>query len=416
MTIRPTLAISSLAISGLLLACALTSACGSSGKPAAAPEEAVRKDQAEEKREKSEAGVIKLSAEEVDSSGIITAEVVEGRISETVPIQGRVIPPSGRQATVLPPFSGRLLAGPIFPRVGIFVPQGQVLATLEQELSASESTAASEKQLDLNSQIKQTEQEVAQKTKDLERAHTLYDGGVIALKQLQQAETDLGIARARHEMAIGAKAHYDALQSNSPTGPRNFPLKAPIAGTVTAVNAAPNQQVDSSKILFEIVNLATVWIEAQVFEDYLAAVRKTRQAEIVARAAPGVIFKGRLVSFSHQADPVNKTEGVIFEVANPEHTLALGMNVEVRLPSGAVAAGPLVPVSALIEEQGHSLVFIERKPGEYERRQVTTGSRQGSKVIVSAGLKLHEKVVTTGAQLLVSAGEEKEEEKDKEEH
>lgn len=404
-------AISALAISGLLLTLALTSACGSSGKPAVAPADQAQKEKPEEK-------TVKLSAEEVVSSGIVTAEVVAGQVSETVLIQGRVIPPSGQQATVIPPFPGRLLAGSNFPRVGNFVPQGEVLATLVQELSASESTAASEKQLDLDSQIKQTEQEVAQKTKDLDRAHILYDGGVIALKQLQQAETDLSIARARHEMAVGAKSHYDALQSNSPTSPRHFPLKAPIAGTVTVVNAAPNQQVDNSKILFEIVNLATVWIEAQVFEDYLSAVRKARQAEIATRAVPGVTFKGKLVSFSHQTDPVNKTEAVIFEVANPGQTLALGMNVEVRLPSGAVSAGPLVPASALLEEQGHSLVFVERKPGEYERREVKTGSRQGGKVIVTAGLSLSEKVVSTGAQLLVTVSEEKEEgqEKEKEQH
>ena len=402
------------AISGLLLVLALTSACGSSDKPAGASEVPASKERAE----KHDEGVVKLSEEEVTSSGIVTTEVVEGQVSDIVLVQGRIVPRSGQQATVIPPFSGRLLAGPNFPRVGNSVSQGQVLTTLEQELSASEATAASEKQLDLSSQIKQTEHEVTQKTRDLERAQILYEGGVIALKQLQQAETDLGIASARREMAVGVKARYDALQSSSPSSPRRVPLKAPIAGTITAVNAAPNQQVDNTKALFEIVNLGRIWVEAQVFEDYLAAVRRSPQVEIRARAAPGTKFMGAIVSFNQQVDPVNKTEGVIFEVANPGQVLALGMNVEVRMPSGGVLTGPLVPASAIIEEQGHSIVFVERKPGEYERREVKTGGRQGERVIVITGLTRNEKVVTTGAQLLVSASEEKEEDqgKEKEEH
>src|SRR5262245_17642565 len=122
MTIRPFLA-----ISGLLLALVLTSACRSSGKLVAASEETVKKEQTEEH----DKGVVKLTEEEIRSSGIIAVEVAEGQVSDTVLIQGRVIPRGGQQATVIPPFSGRLLAGTNFPRVGNLVLRGQVFGTLE---------------------------------------------------------------------------------------------------------------------------------------------------------------------------------------------------------------------------------------------------------------------------------------------
>src|SRR5262245_21616363 len=103
-----------LTISGLLFALMVTSACRSSGKPEAAPGEPAKKEQAEKRDE----GVVKLSEEEIKSSGIATTEAVEGQVSDTVLIQGRVIPRSGKQATVIPPFPGRLLAGADFPRLG----------------------------------------------------------------------------------------------------------------------------------------------------------------------------------------------------------------------------------------------------------------------------------------------------------
>src|SRR5262245_39587386 len=401
-----------LTISILLLTFLPLTACQSPNKSAAAAEEPAK----QEKTEAHQEGVITLSEEQIESSGIITTEVVAGTVKETVSIQGRVIPRSGLQATVVSPFPGRLLAADKFPIVGMTVGQGQLLGSVEQELSAAEVAATTEKRIDFESQIKQTEHEVAQKTKDLERAGALYDGGVIAPKQVQQAETDLRIAQARHEMASRARAHYDAMLSNSAPGLRRIRLTAPISGTITVVNAAPNQQVDSSKPLFEITDFQTLWVEAQVYEDYLAAMRRARTLVVTTRAAPGTTFTGRFISFTN-FDQANKTQGVVFEVANHGQLLALGMNVEVRLPSDKIASGPLVPASAIIEEQGHSVVFVESKSGTFERREVKTGSRQGDDVIITEGLKVGEKVVTTGAQVLTGAGEAKEEgEAKKEEH
>ncbi len=382
------------------------SACRAPNKSAAAPEESSKK----EGSEKTQEGVVKLTADQIKSSGVVTQEVVEAQLQETVSVQGRVVPRSGQQAAVTSPFPGRLMAGAGFPFVGKTVRQGQVLATLEQEMSASEFTTTEEKRIDLESQIKQSQRDMAQKTKDLERARILYEGGVIGLKQVQQAETDLEIARARHEMAVRAKERYDALASNAPSNPRRTPILAPISGAITAVNSAPNQQVDSTKPLFEIINLTVVWVEAQVFEDQLAAVRRARKAEIRTRAAPGTTFAGNLVSLSNQVDPINKTEGAIFEVANRDEVLAIGMNVDVRLPSGGVSTGLSVPASAIIEEQGHSVVYVELRAGEYQRREVKPGVRQDNRVLVTSGLTKGEKVVATGVQVLAAGGEEKKEE------
>src|SRR5262249_5065935 len=159
-------------------------------------------------------------------------------------------------------------------------------------------------------------------------------------------------------------------------------LTAPISGTITVVNAAPNQQVDSSKPLFEITDFQTLWVEAQVYEDYLAAMRPSRPLSVTTRAAPCTPLPRRCSSFTNLYQD-NKTHGVVCEVANHGQVLALGMNVEARLPSDKIASGPLVPASAIIEEQGHSVVFVESKAGTFERREVKTGSRQGDDVIIT---------------------------------
>jgi cobalt-zinc-cadmium efflux system membrane fusion protein len=388
------------------------------GKSEEEKEPAKKEDKKEDKAEKGD-GLISLKPEEVQASGIATTAAAETTVADTVAIQGRVVPRSGQSAQVVPSFPGRLTAvAGGFPSMGNHVKEGQVLADVVQQLSASEATSIAEKQIDLQSQIKQTESELRQKTRDYERAQTLHQGGVIALKQLQQAETDVAVARSRHEMAVQALARYDALQSGAGSSPRRTPLRAPISGTVTVVNGAPNQQVDAAKPVFEIMNLDAVWVEAQVFEDQLPAVRRARTAELTARAAPDAVFKGKLVSLSQQMDPASKTQGVVFETPNPGGVLAVGMNVEVRVPSGTVSKGVAIPSSAVLEQQGHSIVFVERRANGFEKREVKLARPQGDKAIVISGLAAGDKVVTSGAQSVAAAAEphEHEEEKEKEKH
>jgi RND family efflux transporter MFP subunit len=390
-------------------------ACRSKEKAATTEAPSSVGEAASEKAEPDETAAkpITLSEEEIRSSGIKTTEVLEGAIEESLPIQGRVLVRSGQQASVIPTFPGRLLVeGSHFPAVGSAVRQGQLLAVVVQELSATEAISITEKRIDIESQIQQAAQEVAQKKRDLERTKVLYEGGVVALKQVQLAETDLHIAEAHQQAAMRARAAYEKVQGDSSSSTRRIKVLAPISGIITAVNAAPNQQVDNTKSIFEIANLNTVWIEAQVFEDQLPIVRRAPTVAITTRAAPGVTFNGRLVNFSQQVDPVSKTEGVIYEVANKNSLLAIGMNADVHFPSGNLTNGLVIPASAIIEEEGHSLVFVETEPGTFEKREVKTGARSTNGVIIRDGLKAGEKVVSTGAQNLLNAGEGEEEGKE----
>ena len=60
----------------------------------------------------------------------------------------------------------------------------------------------------------------------------------------------------------------------------------------------------------------------------------------------------------------------------------------------------MVPDTAVIQEYGRAIVFIERGPGQFERREVTTGVRTGPLVAVSEGIAPDERVVVDGAILL----------------
>ena len=61
---------------------------------------------------------------------------------------------------------------------------------------------------------------------------------------------------------------------------------------------------------------------------------------------------------------------------------------------------PVVPVGALIQGDGHNIVFIEKGPGRFQQTEITVGKRSGDVLPVLSGLKAGDRVVADGAMLL----------------
>lgn len=91
------------------------------------------------------------------------------------------------------------------------------------------------------------------------------------------------------------------------------------------------------------------------------------------------------------------------------------MTVDVHLPSGVESHGLILPVSAVLEEQGGSFVFVEEEPGNHKKHTIQIALRSGDKILVAGGIRRGDKVVSTGAQILLSAADAAREESDNKE-
>ena len=369
-------------------------------------------------------GSIKLTAEQIKANGIQTAPVVEQEVTESITAIGRVKARAGGESQVFSPFPGRLLADPArLPRIGSFVKQGAVIAEVEQMFTAAEKAQIagaaaqfggnaaqfSATAIQLQSAMDQAQQKVALHQTELERAKKLYEGGVIALKQLQTAEFNLQQARSELEGAKRAKAQYEAAraqyeaaQTQQKNAPTRAPIRAPISGTVVAADLTAGQQLDSSKSLLTIVDLSRVWIEVAVHESQLPQVRRAARVTFTTPANLERSYSGELVTLAGVIDPANRNATAIFAVSNPDNSLKVGMTAEARIPTGARARAVLVPASAVLSDEGQSFVYVETAAGVFRRRTITTGARDGDKLAVASGLNAGDKVVTIGAQSLRS--------------
>jgi len=347
-------------------------------------------------------GSVRLTAEQIRTNDIQTTLAIEEEIVPTITAVGRIKPRAGAESQVFAPFAGKILADARHtPKLGDQVRAGQLLAEIEQIFAASERVQFKAAALQLQTDIDQARQEIDLRQKEFDRSRQLYEGGAIALKEFQTAESNLKQAQAKLEGAERAKAEYDQTTAQQ-TEQRRTPIRAPISGTVAATSLTAGEQVDPSKSLMTIVDSSTVWAEIAVHEGDLAQARHAVNADIIIPSEPSRTYAGRLLNIGIAVDPQNRTVPLTFAVSNSDRSLKLEMAVEARIPAGPPKKRIVVPAAAVLSEQGISSVFVEVQTGAFQRRVIGAGQRKGSNVVIISGIAAGEKVVSVGAQSLNS--------------
>lgn len=207
-------------------------------------------------------------------------------------------------------------------------------------------------------------------------------------------------------------------------------VRSPIDGHVIRKYQTEGRYVDEGTPLYDVADLNTVWIQAQVYEEDLAFLppeshELPKDARLpvtaTARAYPGETFTGTLSFVYPHVDQETRTLTVRFELANKDGRLKPGMTMSVRLAlppeklakaGGATARLQLdggkvlaVPEASVIDTGSVKLVYREESPGVYEGVKVDLGPRllgaDGAPYFpVLAGVAQGETVVTSGSFLV----------------
>jgi membrane fusion protein, heavy metal efflux system len=313
---------------------------------------------------------------------------------------GKVVPRTDRYAQVSSPVPGIVIAsGNAVPLVGQKVKKGQVLATVQQSLSASESTGLSTGLIQAEAEATRAQAALEQARKDLARLESLE--GVVAEKEVQQAalavrtaEEELNRARSAKEVLAGARQGQ---------GTARFTLTAPIDGVLVEARATVGEQVDPSRPLFAVLDAAVVWVEARVYENDVARVESATGALVHSEAYEDQHFPARVYHVGQMVDESTRSVRVLFELDNREGRLRPGMFVDVAIGAGGAQPLLAVPEAAVVEEEGRAFVFLHTAPESFERREVVLGVRDGAWRAVRQGLKEGERVVVRGVATLQAA-------------
>lgn len=324
-----------------------------------------------------------------------TAVVMSAPVRESIRLPAVIVPRPGGAADVVAPIDGRLVrVAELQP--GTAVTGGQELARVQPPPSAPAELP----------QIRQAQAEAATAlqfaTQDRERAERLVSAGAAPQKRLDEARAAVEQAQAR---VTGAEARLAQYQSARTAGAGTaedglFVLRSPVSGVVAERRATNGANVSAGTVLFRVVDARQVQVAGQVREADLARAREAKTAELEVPGHDVRVPVGRLTSVGRVLDPATRTVPMTFALDNGTLGLAVGQAVFLHLLLDEAASQPVVPASALVDDAGRPVVFVQREGEAFERRPVTLGARSGSVVQVTSGVKAGERVVTTGAYLV----------------
>lgn len=300
---------------------------------------------------------------------------------------------AGGQGEVTAPLDGRLVEAVAIP-TGQTVTRGQILASIAPPTNAAGDRPAIE--------LAKAEAESALgfARRDLERAQRLVDAGAAPARRLEEARLNEATQAARLRASEARLAQYEATrEAGTDPGSRLFSVRAPISGAVVEARAVAGANARTGDLLFRIVDTSTVYVSAAVPEAEIEHLREVTGAELVLPdGTPRPL--GRLVSTGRVVDPQSRTISVLYEASNQDRRLAVGQAVSVRLFTSANTTAPAVRVSAIVDDAGRPVAFVQLAGEAFARRPVALGNRQGDYVQVLSGVKPGERVVTKGAYLI----------------
>ena len=174
---------------------------------------------------------------------------------------------------------------------------------------------------------------------------------------------------------------------------------APSSGIVLKREALPGKYVEPGTTLYEVADLSTVWISADIYESEVASVKLDQPISVSFAAYPGKTFHGNMAYIYPSLNAEARTVRVRFELPNPGLKLKPGMYGNVTLQTDAAKA-LVVPKEAVLETGLRQLVFMDRGQGRYEQTLVKLGRRSQDNVEVMEGLKEGDRIVTSANFLL----------------
>ena len=184
---------------------------------------------------------------------------------------------------------------------------------------------------------------------------------------------------------------------------QSLTLRAQAGGVVLEKRAVAGMRFMPGEMLYQIADLSSVWLLADVFEQDLATVRPGQAATIKVDAYPEKQFNGRITFVYPTVTPETRTAKVRIELANGQGLLKPAMYARVEIASGSGKAKVLaVPDSAVLDSGTRQVVLVDLGEGRFDPRAVKLGARADGYVEVLEGVKAGEAVVVS-ANFLIDA-------------
>lgn len=289
-------------------------------------------------------------------------------ISESIGAIGSVTARPGFVASLTAPAPARIAS--VNVSAGQTVQRGQVLIELDQTGFEAASQGA--------------EASLAAAQAAYDRAQRLAAAGIIPRKDVEQAATELAVARGAAANARRAK--------------ELAVIRSPLNGSVTRLTAALGSSVDANQSLVEVTDTRALDLVLMTSPSDAAKIHPGASVKLSAgQGASGEpLGTGTVESVSAIVDPDTRSVAVKLRAPSVSRALRVGETLFGEIAVG-VRTAITVPAEALVPEGDAFKVFVVDANSIAHSRDVTVGARSGGIAEITKGLSAGERVVTYGA-------------------
>jgi Cu(I)/Ag(I) efflux system membrane fusion protein len=179
-------------------------------------------------------------------------------------------------------------------------------------------------------------------------------------------------------------------------------LHSPINGVIAELGVREGMTVAPGAALFRIVDLSTVWVNAEVPEAQAAWLHPGAAVEARVAAYPDAKFEGRLGAILPEVTAATRTLRARIELKNPESRLKPGMFATLVFRGERGKDSVLVPSEAVIRTGTRDVVIVALGEGKFRAVPVEVGNEAGGQTEIRKGLQAGDNVVLSGQFLLDS--------------
>jgi Cu(I)/Ag(I) efflux system membrane fusion protein len=354
---------------------------GHTAQPAAAMEKQAAKPQATPEDVTEETPQVEISSQQQQLIGVKTVKVSLRPIQKVIRTVGRIEADERKQATINTKIEG-WIEKLYVDYTGRYVKKGEPLV----EIYSPELLATQQEFLSI---LKWTKQPDDNKKDDK-----------LSLMLTKDATASLDAARQRLRLWDISDAQIKQIeQTGKPV--RTLTLYSPVSGFVTQKMAVLGMKVMPGEKLFDIADLSTLWIIADIYEYELPLVKVGQPARITLSYFPGKELSSKIDYIYPTISADTRTAKIRLTLPNPGGQLKPQMftNVEIRISLGKKL---VIPESAVIDTGTSQVVYVDKGDGAFEPREVELGLRADGAVEVLRGIKAGEKVVSSANFLIDS--------------
>ena len=322
-------------------------------------------------------------------------QIQQENLTQTIPILGRIV--AKRSGNVASRISSAV--DKVHVDVGDSVKTGQVIASLNSEITRANVNLAESELLDARAELEKEQAESQLAKVALRRQKGLEKSAAFSQARFEDAEKKLLVALAKVKQAEAKISVRQAALERAKINLSYTKIKAPYSGVVIQRFTENGAYLNNGDPVVRLLSAENMEIEADVPYSRISGLSKGRKIKLILDS--NKVFMASVRALIPSENPLTRTRIVrlVPKLNQAKVQLAEGQSVTINIPVGAKRKIITVHKDAILKRGSADLVFLV-VGGKAEMRKVTLGEAVGQRLEVLNGLKVGDQVVVRGNERL----------------